>query len=461
MDFIIQNGIIVTVSSMYKADIEVSGGKITAVGTDLDTSGREIRDVSGMYVLPGAVDIHTHMSDPFGGTVSSDSETSGSLAAAFGGVTTLFDFATQRKGMHLLEAVGEKRQAYEGKSCIDYTLHCIVTDLLEDNRVLSEFEDVVSYGVNSFKCYLVYGNEGLMVDDEQLARIMDAAAKAGGITAVHAENAGMIDYYVSKFQKEGKLSPWYHYMSRPEAIAAEADRRAVMIARQLNAPLYIVHMDNKEGLKAAAEAKYEGYPVYVETCPHYLEFNSSVYKREDAVKFVCSPPIKGEESRQALWKGVCSGLIDTIATDHCPFTLEEKNWGKDDFTKIPNGCGGIENRFPYMLSAAHDGKLSYSRAVELCCERPAEIFGCTEKGKLEPGRDADIVIYDPAKTVTADRTTTHTACDHTIWDGYQYHGYPVQTYLRGKLICDHGVYKGTPGDGRFIKRSRRKGGRKE
>ncbi len=452
MNFIIKNGILITGSSMTRADLEVREGRIVTIGQNLDSTGKEIVDASGKYVLPGAIDLHTHMSDPFGRTISSDSELTGSRAAACGGVTMLFDFATQQKGMHLLDALEEKKKGYKGNACIDYSLHCIVTDLFEEDKALEEFGDVVKAGVNAFKCYTVYREEGLMIDSDQMPKIMVAAAEAGGMMTLHAEAVGIIDYLIEKYKKEGKMSPWYHYQSRPEYAAAQADAEAIRLARNLNVPLYIVHMDNKEGLEEAAAAKRAGYPVFVETCPHYLEFNSEVYHREDAVKFVCSPPIKNEESRRALWAGIRNGDVDTIATDHCPFKLEEKNWGKDDFTKIPNGCGGIENRYPYMLSAANDGKIEFSRVVQVCCENPARIFGCKNKGSLEIGKDADIVIYDPQKTVVGGKDTMHTACDHSIWDGYAYHGYPVQTYLRGHLIMDHGKYVGTPGEGQFVKR---------
>ena len=453
MNFIIKNGILVTAGSMYKADLEVRDGKITTIGKNLETAGKEVVDATGKYVLPGAIDMHTHMSDPFGGTVSSDSELTGSRAAACGGVTMMFDFATQEHGMHLVEALERKKRAYDGNACIDYSLHCIVTDLFWDDSVLQEFQDVVKYGVNTFKCYTVYREEGLMIDEEHMPKIMTAAADAGGMMTLHAENAGIIDYLIAKYKREGKMTPWYHYQSRPEYAAAQADIAAIHLAENLNVPIYIVHMDNKEGLLAAADAKRKGYPVFVETCPHYLEFNSEVYKREDAVKFVCSPPIKNEESRQALWRGIQNGDVDTIATDHCPFKIEEKNWGKNDFTKIPNGCGGIENRYPYMLSAASDGKISYCKAVEVCCENPAKIFGCTTKGSLEIGKDADIVIYDPQKVVIGGKETMHTACDHSIWDGFEYHGYPVQTYLRGHLIMNQGEYVGVPGEKKKKKRT--------
>lgn len=456
MDLVIKNGTIVTSSSMYKADIEVKDGKITAIGNELSCEGFEVVNAEGKYVLPGAIDLHTHMSDPFGGTVSSDSEYTGSRAAALGGTTTMFDFAKQKHGMHLKEAIANKKAGYENTACIDYALHCIVTDLLENDCVLDEIDEVVEEGINTFKCYTVYKKEGIMVGDEEMPKIMVAAGEAGGMMTLHAENAGVVDFLIGKFKKEEKLSPWYHYKSRPEFAAAEADKRAIMMATNLGVPLYIVHMDNKEGLEAASAARQQGYPIYVETCPHYLEFNSEVYKRDDAVKFVCSPPIKNEESRKALWEGVKNGSVDTIATDHCPFKMEEKLWGANDFTKIPNGCGGIENRFPYMLSKANSGEISFEKVVELCCENPARIFGCSSKGAIEIGKDADIVIYDPEKKVIGSKENMHTACDHSIWDGYEYNGYPIATYLRGKLIVSNGEYVGTAGDGKFVKRARLK-----
>jgi dihydropyrimidinase len=258
---------------------------------------------------------------------------------------------------------------------------------------------------------------------------------------------------VAKFLKEGKTSAWYHYLSRPEFVEAEADKRAVHWAKSVDAPLYIVHMADKEGLEAAIAAKHAGAPIYVETCPQYLEFTCDVYKREDGRNFVCSPPIKGEESRRALWKAVADGSIDTVATDHCPFMRYEKDWGKDDFTKIPNGCAGVENLYPYMLSAANEGKISFSRAVQLCAANPAKLFGCDQKGSLTVGKDADIVVYDPGKTVTVSMDTMHSDYDHTIWEGKVMHGYPVRTYVRGKLVYQDGEFVGEAGYGRFIKRT--------
>jgi len=243
----------------------------------------------------------------------------------------------------------------------------------------------------------------------------------------------------------------YHYLSRPEFVEGEADERAIQWAKATGAPLYIVHLADKQGVEAVTKAKDEGYEIYAETCPQYLEFTCEVYKREDGRNFVCSPPMKGAESRDALWKAIRRGDIDTIATDHCPFQQHEKDWGKDDFSKIPNGCAGIENMYPYMLSAANEGRITFEKAVALCSANPARIFGCREKGEIAVGKDADIVIYDPAKEFTITNDQMHSDSDHTIWEGVQLHGYPVRTYSRGRLVYRDGEFVGERGWGKLIR----------
>ncbi len=453
MDLIIKNGMIVTPIETYKADICVKNGKITAIGKDFDEIGKEVVDAENMLVLPGAIDAHTHLAMPFGGTISADSYLSGSRAAACGGVTTIFDYPMQRKGMGMIETVEGRREMCDKEACIDYAFHCIITDLNEDT-ILDEFKAIADYGVTSIKCFLVYKKEGMMVDDATLVKILLKAKENGIITNIHAENPDLIDMNIDKFLSEGKTSAWYHYLSRPEFVEAEADKRAIHWAKSTNSPLYIVHMANKEGLEAAIEAKREGYPIYIETCPQYLEFTSEVYKREDGRNFVCSPPMKGEESQKALWKAVKEGAVDTVATDHCPFQSYEKDWGKDDFTKIPNGCAGTENLYPYMLAAANEGKLSFNRVVEVCSYNPAKIFGCAQKGGISVGKDADIVIYDPNKDFTISVGNMHSDYDHTIWEGKKLHGYPVKTFVRGNLVFDNGKFVGKVGIGEFVKRER-------
>ena len=450
MDLIIKKGTVVTAGEMFKADVGITKGKITDIGSDLNDSNAKVVDAEGKFVLPGAIDAHTHLAMPFGGTVSADGYGAGTRAAVCGGVTTVFDYPMQRKGHGIVETVESRRAMAEKEACCDFAFHCCITDL-NGGSLLDEFASAVDYGITSFKCFFVYKKENMMVDDGTFVRILLKAKEVGAITNLHAENPDLIDLRVAQYLKEGKTSPWYHYMSRPEFVAAEADKRAVHWAVNSDAPLYIVHMSDKEGLEAAVKAKMVGAKIFIETCPQYLEFTCDVYKRPDGRNFICSPPMKGKESLDALWTAVKAGAIDTVATDHCPFQQKEKDWGIDDFTKVPNGCAGVENLYPYMLGAATDGKISYSRAVELCSTNPAKIFGCTEKGSLAVGKDADVVIYDPEKTFTISVNNMHSDYDHTIWEGKTVHGYPVQTYVRGKLVYEDGKYIGTPGDGKFIK----------
>lgn len=455
MDIIIKNGTIITPSESFIADIGIKAGKIVAIGVDITEENAKVVDATGKLVLPGAIDVHTHLAMPFGGTVSADNYLAGTRAAACGGITTVFDYAIQRKGQGIVETVEIRRKMADPEACVDFAFHCAITDLA-DGALLNEFESAVEYGVPSFKCFMVYKKEGMMVDDGTLAKILLKSKETGVLTNVHAENPDLIDARIAGFLAEGKTSAWYHYLSRPEFVEAEADIRAIHWAKALNAPLYIVHLANKEGVDAVTKARDEGYEIYAETCPQYLNFTSDVYKREDGRNFVCSPPIKGQESQDALWAALRRGDIATIATDHCPFQSYEKDWGKDNFTKIPNGCAGIENMYPYMLAAANEGKISFNKAVEVCSANPAKIFGCKDKGALSPGCDADIVIYDPNKDFTITCENMHSDYDHTIWEGISLHGYPVQTYSRGKLVYDNGEFVGQPGWGKFIKRVGRK-----
>ncbi len=453
MDIIIKNGTIVTSTEMISADIAVNQGKIVAIGQNLTDVKATIIDAMGKLVLPGAIDAHTHLAMPFGGTVSADGYLSGTRAAACGGVTTVFDYPMQRKGGTIMESVNAKKEAFAEEACVDFAFHSIITDL-NDGTILDEMAEAVSKGISSFKCFFVYKKEGMMVSDGTFIKLLVRSKEIGALINLHAENPDLIDYHIEKFKKAGTLSPWYHYMSRPEFVEAEADKRAVHWAKHVNAPLYLVHMADKEGLDAAVQAKRDGYHIFIETCPQYLEFTNEVYKREDGRNFVCSPPMKCEESQVALWNAIRTGEIDTIATDHCPFQQAEKDWGIDDFTKIPNGCAGIENMYPYMLAAANSEKITFQQAVKLCAENPAKLFGCKDKGSLTVGKDADIVIYDPEMNFTVTAQSMHSDVDHTIWEGKVFHGYPEMTFSRGKLVYDKGEFVGTPGWGQFIKRGK-------
>lgn len=449
MDLIIKNGTIVTPTGKIKADVGVKEGKIALIAQSIDTPCDNVVDATGKYVLPGAIDGHTHLAMPFGGTISSDDYFAGTRAAACGGTTTVFDFVLQDFGESMVDTIKRRDAMCASDAAVDYAFHVAVKDV--SNGLIDTIEDAVNYGVPSFKVFMVYD---FGVDDGVFYQVLEKAKSCNALIEVHAENKDIIAARTKQYLAEGKTSAWYHYMSRPEFVEAEADNRAIAWAKELNAPLYIVHLANKEGVKAVAQAQSEGYEIYAETCPQYLEFTSDVYKREDGRNFVCSPPMKGEESKKALWKAINSGIISTIATDHCPFQSYEKDWGKDDFTKIPNGCAGIENMFPYMLSAANEGKVSYEKAVELCCSNPARIFGCTEKGAIEVGKDADIVIYDPDTEFTITNDKMHSDCDHTIWEGVTLKGYLTHTYSRGRLVYKDGEFLGEKGWGKFVKRKR-------
>ncbi|MBS7398605.1 MAG: dihydropyrimidinase [Ruminiclostridium sp.] len=448
MDLIIKNGTIVTPTATFKADVCVDNGKITAITADAGTNADTVVDASGKMVLPGAIDAHTHLAMPFGGTISSDDYYAGTRAAACGGTTTVFDFILQDFGESMVDAIKRRDAMCAPDAAVDYAFHVAVKDV--SNGLIDTIEDAVNYGVSSFKVFMVYD---FGVTDGVFYKVLEKAKSCGAMISVHAENKQLIDVLTERYLSEGKTSAWYHYMSRPEFVEGEADIRAIQLAKSLDSKLYIVHLANKEGVEAVQRARNEGYQIYAETCPQYLEFTSEVYKRADGRNFVCSPPMKGEESRLALWEAIKKGLITTIATDHCPFQSYEKDWGKDDFTKIPNGCAGIENMYPYMLSAANEGKITFNKAVELCSYNPAKIFGCDAKGAIEVGKDADIVIYDPEKEFTITNDKMHSDCDHTIWEGVKVKGYPEATYSRGKLVFKDGEFLGERGWGKFIKRS--------
>ncbi|MFI3313429.1 MAG: dihydropyrimidinase [Eubacteriales bacterium] len=447
MAMVIKNGTICTATEQFKADVAVENGKIVEVAANLDVSKFEtVVDATGKLVLPGAIDGHTHLAMPFGGTISSDDYFAGTRAAACGGTTTVFDFVLQDFGENMVDAVKRRDVLCAGNAAVDYAYHVAVKDV--SNGLLDSIQDAVDFGVPSFKVFMVYD---FGVTDGVFYQVLKKGKECGALIAVHAENNEMVNTLTKELLAKGKTSAWHHYKSRPEFVEGEADHRAIALAKATGASLYIVHLANKEGVEEVTKAKDEGYEIYAETCPQYLAFNSDVYKREDGINFVCSPPIKGQESQDALWKAISRGDIDTIATDHCPFQSFEKEWGREDFTKIPNGCAGVENMYPYMLSAANQGKITFSKAVALCSANPARIFGCKNKGSLAVGKDADIVIYDPELDFTITNEAMHSDCDHTIWEGTMLKGYPVQTYCRGKLVYDHGNFVGEAGYGQFVK----------
>ncbi|MDR2457501.1 MAG: dihydropyrimidinase [Clostridiales Family XIII bacterium] len=451
LDKIFKGGTIVTDRSTFRADVGVTGEKITEIAKTIKPDkGTEVIDCRGKLILPGAIDAHTHLAMPFGGTISADDYETGTRAAASGGTTTVFDFILQDFGEPFPKAIKRRNDIAKKQAVVDYSFHLAVKDV--KGKLLDSMEDAVKAGVPSFKVFMVYD---FGVTDGVFYQVLERSKKIGALIGVHAENNDMVNYFTEQFAKEKTLDPYHHYLSRPEFVEKEADERAIAWAKSLNAPLYIVHLANDGGMKAVKKARAKGYPIFAETCPQYLNFTKEVYTRKDGRNFVCSPPMKGKKSQDALWSGIKTGDIATIATDHCPFKQKEKDWGKDDFRKIPNGCAGIENMYPYVLSEANKGRITFKKAVELCSTNVAKIFGLSnKKGAIEVGRDADIVVYDRTKNYTIRNRNMHGNTDHTIWEGAKLKGYPIRTYSRGRLVYKDGKFlsgNAPKGSGEFVK----------
>ena len=456
MELLIKGGTVVTATDCYPADVAVSNGIITEIGTDLTPDpGTEVVDAKGMMILPGAVDGHTHLAMPFGGTISTDDYYAGTRSAACGGTTTVFDFIQQAPGEKMGDSLIRRHSLCKGNAAIDYSFHIGVSDV-SSKELLDSMEDVMKEGITSFKVYMVYD---FGVDDGAFFKVLCKAKEIGALVGVHAENKAVSEYLTQQYLAEGKTDPWWHYMAKNEAVEGEADIRAINLAKMAGAPLYIAHLADRQGAEAVAEARKNGYPIFAETCPQYLHFTCEVYKGERAQDFVCSPPMKNKDSQDAIWEAVTAGHITTLATDHCPFTRAEKDWGqitkdgeKGDFTTIPNGCAGIETMYPYILDQANRGRISFNRAVELAATNPAKLFGIADrKGSIRTGLDADIVIYDRNKEFTITNEKMHGDTDHTIWEGVQLKGYPTRVYSRGRLVYKDGEFTGKRGDGELIR----------
>jgi dihydropyrimidinase len=399
-DLLIKNATIVNHDKEFISDVLVDHNVITKIAPHIDEIAKETIDGTDKYLLPGAIDSHTHMEMPFGGTTSNDTYASGSKRGLEGGVTSFIDYAIQRKGQSIIESVNKRRElAKKENSPGSVYFHCAITDL-EDDKLLEEFPLLKKHHINSIKCYMVYRNEGMMMSLSNIAKILPVADANHIMVNVHAEDVDMLEANILRFKKEGKLTPYYHYLSRDEEVEYKADKELIQLSKELSCPLYIVHLADKKGVELVRQAKKEHVKIYAETCPQYLCFTSEVYKRKNAIDFVCSPSIKGQESQDELWRAIVDGTIDTVATDHCPFKESEKLWGKDDFTKIPNGCGGIAYLYRYMLSEAIKRDIPFTRIVSLLSYNPSIIFNIEHKGLIQEGYDADLILFDKHKTYT-------------------------------------------------------------
>ena len=461
MSVLIRNGTVVTAEKSFPADILVEGETIREVRSGIDPShAHSIVDAAGMYLLPGGIDAHTHLDMPFGGTTSSDDFLTGTRAAAIGGTTTLVDFAIQTRGTGMRAALDTWWKKAEGKACIDYGFHMIVTDLA--GAGLEDMDDLVGEGVASFKLFMAYPNV-LMVDDATIFRALRQTSKNGALICMHAENGSAIDVIVQEALAEGKTAPIYHALTRPTLAEAEAVHRSIALAEMAGAPVYIVHLSSEDALNQVREARDRGLPAFAETCPQYLllsiEDNMPNKSFEDA-KYVFTPPLREKKNQPKLWDGLKHDHLQVVSTDHCPFCFaDQKQLGVGDFTKIPNGGPGVENRLQLIHHhGVNSGKLSMNRFVEIVATAPARIFGMyPQKGTLEPGSDADIVVWDPNAEHTISAKTHNMRVDYSMFEGFRVKGNARQVFSRGELIVENGKFLGTPGRGKYLRRAARGG----
>lgn len=456
---LISGGQVVSPQGAAPADVLVDGEIISAVlapGTaaTLGISADRTLDASGRYVLPGGIDVHTHMDMPFGGTFSVDDFETGTRAAAWGGTTTIVDFPVQQKGGSLQEAVDTWHAKAEGKACIDYGFHAILADVNETS--LKEMDGLVDQGVTSFKLFMAYPGVFLSTDD-QIIQAMYRASDNGATIMMHAENGTAIDQIVQRAVAAGHTEPKYHGLTRPIALEAEAVNRATQMADVTGAPLYFVHLSSGAAVDVVTEARDAGRNVFGETCPQYLFLDESDLARPDfeGAKYVCTPALRPQEEQAKLWRGLRTNDLSVVATDHCPFCfVPDKQLGKDDFRAIPNGLPGVEHRMDLLHLGVTRGEISLARWVEISSATPARMFGMyPKKGVIAPGSDADIVLYDPTAKQTVSAQTHHMNVDYSVYEGWEFTGKVDTVLSRGEIVLHAGEFTGSPGRGRFLKRS--------
>jgi dihydropyrimidinase len=455
MSLLIKNGRIVTASDDYVADIFIEADKITTIGKNLDMKADQVIDAKNKLVIPGGIDPHVHLEMPFMGTFSSDNYETGTRAALFGGTTMVIDFVIQSQGNSLHAALAEWQGRSDGNALSDYSFHMAVTDFNEDTK--AEIKDIIEVeGISSFKTFMAYKGS-LMIDDRQMFGLMNEVKKHGGMVSVHATNGDIIDYLVAKNKSEGNLSPLYHYLSQPEITESEATGRFADMAYHTGVPAYVVHLTCESALNKIREVAKRNQKVFVETCVQYLTLDASLYEKGfESAKWVMSPPLREKRNQVALWAGINQNLIQTVATDHCPFMWEQKKKGENDFTKIPNGQPGIEHRMELLYSeGVCKEKISLNKFVEISSTNSAKIFGVfPQKGCIAVGSDADIVIFDPEEKHIISAKTHNMRVDYSAWEGCEVTGKCKTTILRGKIAVHENKVFVEKGYGKFVKRNK-------
>ena len=449
----IVNGTIVTATDRYVGDLRIDNGRIVAIGAGVTDSCTEKVDAAGLLVLPGGVDAHTHFALPFGGTVSADDFETGTRAAAFGGTTTCIDFAVQYKGQSLREGIDNWHARAEGKATSDYAFHMIMGDVTPSS--LQEMRRVVDEGITSFKLFMAYPGVFLSSDGEILQALQQAAG-LGALIQMHAENGSVIDVLVRQALDRGETAPIYHALTRPSMAEGEATHRAIALAEIAGAPIYIVHMTAAEAVEAVSEARARGLAVFGETCPQYLFLNQDHYNEPNfgGAKYVMSPPLRPRQHNDRLWRALQTDQLSVVATDHCPFCMkEQKELGRDNFAKIPNGAPGVENRMQLLYhGGVAEKRFDIHRFVDITATAPAKIFGLfPRKGTIAPGSDADLVLFDPESDVTISVETQHMNCDYSAYEGMRVRGRIVKVFSRGDMIVDCETWNGRAGRGQFVR----------
>ncbi|MGA5215281.1 dihydropyrimidinase [Streptomyces cinereoruber] len=452
---LITGGLVITAADEVHADVLIEHGRVVALaapGTQDWTADRVI-DASQKYVIPGGVDAHTHMELPFGGTFASDTFETGTRAAAWGGTTTIVDFAVQAKGESLHAGLNAWLEKADGNCAIDYAFHLIMSDVNE--ATLKEMPKLIEHGISSFKLFMAYPGV-FYSDDGQILRAMQVAGDTGGLIMMHAENGIAIDVLVEQALARGETDPRYHGEVRKALLEAEATHRAIQLARVAGAPLYVVHVSAQEAVAELAAARDMGLPVFGETCPQYLFLSTDNLAEPDfeGAKYVCSTPLRPKEHQAALWRGLRTNDLQVVSTDHCPFCFTgQKELGRGDFSKIPNGLPGVENRMDLLHQAVVDGHISRRRWIEIACAAPARMFGLyPQKGTVAPGADADVVIYDPHATQTLSAATHHMNVDYSAYEGRTVTGQVETVLSRGEVVVDRRAYVGRAGHGAFVPR---------
>jgi dihydropyrimidinase len=454
MDTIIRNGTVVTASSIFLADVGVKDGKIAQIGGDFPTTSETI-NAEGCYIMPGGIDVHTHLDAFSFDTTTADDFRSGTIAAACGGTTTIVDFCTQNRGESLRSAIARWDAKARGKAAIDYGYHMIVIDLNE--AVFEELADLPERGITSFKLFMAYRGMN-MIDDVTMIRTLDQARKYGALVMVHAENGDAADYLRDKFVSEGKTDPKYHAASRPPRVEAEATARAIALAEIVGAPIYVVHLTCVEALEELVRAKLRGVEALAETCTQYLYLTKDDLDRPDfeGAKYVFTPPARTKRDHAALWDALRNSILETVSSDHCSWLFKgHKDKGRNDFRLIPNGAPGIEERMMMVYQGVNNGHITLTQFVDLMATRPAKVFGLfPRKGTIAVGSDADLIIWDPKANLVIAQSAMHNSMDYSSYEGYTVQGIPRTVLSRGKVIVKNREYIGTPGEGRFLKRDK-------